>query len=104
YEQEFSALQKQGLLHRLDLAFSRDQPQKIYVQDRMKEQARELWAWLQAGAFLYVCGDARRMAKDVHQALIDIATSQGSLSPAAAADYINITLMRTEKRYLRDVY
>jgi sulfite reductase (NADPH) flavoprotein alpha-component len=104
YEQEFSALQKQGRLHRMDLAFSRDQPQKIYVQDRMKEQARELWAWLQAGAFLYVCGDARRMAKDVHQALIDIAAAQGGLPPEAAADYINVTLMRTEKRYLRDVY
>ena len=104
YEQEFSALQKQGQLHRLDLAFSRDQPEKIYVQQRMKEQARELWSWLQAGACLYVCGDARRMAKDVHQALIDIAAAQGGLSPEAAADYVNVTLMRTEKRYLRDVY
>ena len=70
----------------------------------MKEQARELWSWLQAGASLYVCGDARRMAKDVHQALIDIAAAQGGLSPEAAADYVNVTLMRTEKRYLRDVY
>src|SRR5688572_12269838 len=104
YEQEFLAFQRTGQLHRLDLAFSRDQAQKIYVQDRMKENAKELWAWLQNGAIFYVCGDAHRMAKDVHQALIDIAQQQGSLSAEAAADYVNVTLMKTEKRYLRDVY
>ena len=104
YEEEFAAFQKRGKLHRLDLAFSRDQAHKIYVQHRMKEQAKELWAWLQGGAYFYVCGDAHRMAKDVHQALIDIAREQGGMTPESAADYVNVTLMKTEKRYLRDVY
>ena len=104
YGDEFLASQKQGRLHRLDLAFSRDQAHKIYVQHRMQEQAKELWAWLQGGAYFYVCGDAHRMAKDVHQALIDIAREQGGLTPEAAAEYVNGTLMRTERRYLRDVY
>ena len=104
YGDELQAYQRQGKLHRLDLAFSRDQAHKIYVQHRMLEQARELWSWLQNGAYFYVCGDARHMAKDVHQALIEIAQKQGGLSPEAAADYVNVTLMKTEKRYLRDVY
>ena len=104
YEAEFTAWEKQGVLARLDTAFSRDQAQKIYVQNKMHEQAQELWAWLQGGAYFYVCGDAHRMAKDVHQALIDIAQQQGGLSPEAAAEYVNVTLMKTEKRYLRDVY
>jgi sulfite reductase (NADPH) flavoprotein alpha-component len=104
YESEFLAAEAKGRLHRLDLAFSRDQAEKIYVQHRMKENAKELWAWLQSGAYFYVCGDAHRMAKDVHQALIDIAQQQGGLSPEAASEYVNVTLMKTEKRYLRDVY
>jgi len=104
YGDELLAYQRQGKLHRLDLAFSRDQAHKIYVQHRMLEQARELWSWLQNGAYFYVCGDARHMAKDVHQALIEIAQKEGGLSPEAAADYVNVTLMKTEKRYLRDVY
>src|SRR5262245_17166879 len=104
YESDFLAFQAKGRLHRLDLAFSRDQAEKIYVQQRMKENAKELWAWLQNGAYFYVCGDAHRMAKDVHQALIDIAQQQGGLGAEAAADYVNVTLMKTEKRYLRDVY
>ncbi|HWH72118.1 MAG TPA: hypothetical protein VNT26_22335, partial [Candidatus Sulfotelmatobacter sp.] len=74
------------------------------VQHRMLEQSRELWSWLQEGACFYVCGDAKNMAKDVHQTLIAIAQKEGSLSPEAAADYVNVTLMKTEKRYLRDVY
>ncbi len=61
----------------------------------MLEQARELWVWLQNGAFFYVCGDAKHMAKDVHQTLIQIAQEQGSLSPEAAAEYVNVTLMKT---------
>jgi sulfite reductase (NADPH) flavoprotein alpha-component len=104
YGDEWLALQKQGKLHRLDVAFSRDQSFKIYVQHRMLENAKELWNWLQNGAYFYVCGDAKRMAKDVHQALITIAQKEGGLSPDAAADYVNTTLMKTEKRYLRDVY
>jgi sulfite reductase (NADPH) flavoprotein alpha-component len=70
----------------------------------MLEQARELWAWLQNGAYFYVCGDARHMAKGVHQALIDIAQSEGGLSPEAANEYVSVTLMKKEGRYLRDVY
>jgi sulfite reductase (NADPH) flavoprotein alpha-component len=104
YGNELLEYQRAGKVHRLDLAFSRDQSHKIYVQHRMLEQGKELWSWLQAGAYFYVCGDARHMAKDVHQALIDIAQKEGGLSPEAAADYVNVTLMKTEKRYLRDVY
>ena len=104
YGEEFLAWQNQGRLHRLDLAFSRDQANKIYVQHRMLENARELWSWLQGGAHFYVCGDAKRMAKDVHQALTDIAQEHGGLTAEAAADYVNVTLMKTERRYLRDVY
>jgi sulfite reductase (NADPH) flavoprotein alpha-component len=104
YGEEWLRYREKGRLHHLDLAFSRDQEHKIYVQHRMQERAKELWEWLQRGAYLYVCGDARRMAKDVHETLIGIAKEQGSLSPEAAADYVNVTLMKTEKRYLRDVY
>jgi sulfite reductase (NADPH) flavoprotein alpha-component len=104
YGAELLGYQHQGKLHRLDLAFSRDQSFKIYVQHRMREQGKELWSWLQNGAYFYVCGDARHMAKDVHQALIDIAQKEGGLSADAAADYVNVRLMKTEKRYLRDVY
>src|SRR5579859_1349021 len=104
YDQEWQAYQKQGKLHRIDLAFSRDQTHKIYVQHRMLEQSKDLWAWLQNGAYFYVCGDAKHMAKDVHKALIEIAQKEGGLSPEAAAEYVNVTLMRTERRYLRDVY
>jgi sulfite reductase (NADPH) flavoprotein alpha-component len=104
YGDDLLEFQRKGKLQRLDLAFSRDQAHKIYVQHRMLEQARELWAWLQSGAYFYVCGDAARMAKGVHSTLIEIAQKEGGLPPEAAADYVNVTLMRTERRYLRDVY
>lgn len=104
YEEEFHQFLQSGTLKRLDTAFSRDQPQKIYVQDRMREHGAELWKWLRDGAYFYVCGDARRMAKDVHQALIDIAMQHGQLSPDAAKEYVEVTLAKTEHRYLRDVY
>ena len=104
YGAEWKAYQQQGKLYRLDLAFSRDQSHKIYVQNRMLEQSKELWAWLQKGAYFYVCGDAKHMAKDVHRALIEIAQKEGGLSPDSADQYVNVTLMRTERRYLRDVY
>jgi sulfite reductase (NADPH) flavoprotein alpha-component len=104
YGAELLAYQQQGKLHRLDLAFSRDQSFKIYVQHRMREQGKELWSWLQNGAYFYVCGDARHMAKDVHQALIDIAQKEGGLSADAAAEYVGVRLMKMERRYLRDVY
>jgi sulfite reductase (NADPH) flavoprotein alpha-component len=104
YGEEWLHYREIGKLHHLDLAFSRDQEHKIYVQHRMRERAAELWAWLQQGAYLYVCGDARRMAKDVHETLIGISKEQGGLSPEAAANYVNVTLMKSEKRYLRDIY
>lgn len=104
YEEELRKHQRDGTLHRLDLAFSRDQAHKIYVQHRMMEQSREFWSWLQGGAYFYVCGDARRMAKDVHETLIQIAEREGTLSREKAEEYVNIRLMKTEKRYLRDVY
>ncbi len=91
-----------GTLSRLDTAWSRDQEKKIYVQDRMREGAAELWNWLQDGAHFYVCGDAMRMAKDVDTALRDIARSQGGLDEAQAKDWI-VALAR-QGRYLRDVY
>ncbi len=104
YGNELLSYEAAGVLNRLDLAFSRDQQERVYVQHRMREQGKELWSWLQNGAYLYVCGDAKRMARDVHQTLIDIAAEHGGLSPEAAAEYVNVTLMKTEKRYLRDVY
>ncbi len=104
YEKEFAAMLEKGTLTRLDVAFSRDQAEKIYVQNRMQENGAELWKWLKEGAYFYVCGDAKRMARDVHQKLIDIAQEHGGLSPEAAKEYIEVTLAKTEKRYLKDVY
>ncbi|MCZ4059466.1 sulfite reductase subunit alpha [Pantoea sp. LMR881] len=102
YRDELTAWQESGLLTRLDLAFSRDQEKKIYVQNRMLEQGAELYAWLQEGAYFYVCGDASRMAKDVDSALYEVVRQFGGLSSERAADYID--QLRKEKRYLRDVY
>jgi sulfite reductase (NADPH) flavoprotein alpha-component len=104
YEAEFAEMQRSGLLTRFDTAFSRDQAEKIYVQNRMHENAAEMWKWIQDGAYFYICGDAKRMAKDVHQMLITIAQEQGGLSPEAAKEYIEVTFAKTEKRYLKDVY
>jgi len=102
YRDELLAWQENGLLNRLDLAFSRDQAKKIYVQNRMMEQGAELYAWLQEGAYFYVCGDASRMAKDVDKALYEIIAQFGGLSAERAADYVD--QLKKEKRYLRDVY
>ena len=102
YQDEIEAMQTSGLLTRLDLAFSRDQAQKIYVQDRMLENAKELFAWLERGAYFFICGDAYRMAKDVDKALHKIIVEQGDLSADAAEDYIN--QLKKHKRYVRDVY
>ncbi len=102
YQEEWEALQRDGKLARVDLAFSRDQDYKIYVQDRMREQAAELWRWLQGGASFYVCGDARRMAKDVDAMLHRIAQEQGGMSEAEAAEYVKG--LKKAKRYQRDVY
>ena len=102
YQVEWQTHLKSGLLTKLDLAFSRDQAQKIYVQDRLKENAAEVFKWLQDGAHFYVCGDANRMAKDVQTALIDIISKQGKLSLEDAEEYL--TELRQAKRYQRDVY
>jgi sulfite reductase (NADPH) flavoprotein alpha-component len=102
YGDELLEMRKQGQLTRLDLAFSRDQERKIYVQDRMLEQGSELWAWLEEGAHFYVCGDAARMAKDVDAALKTVAVQYGGLSEEKASDYIR--QMASDKRYVRDVY
>jgi len=105
YQEEFEAYVNSGLLTKFHTAFSRDQGQKIYVQDRMRQNGAELWKWLkEEGAYFYVCGDAKRMAKDVHQTLIDIGVEFGGLSLEESGLYVNTTLMKTEKRYLRDVY
>jgi sulfite reductase (NADPH) flavoprotein alpha-component len=104
YEAQFTELQRKGILTKFDTAFSRDQAEKIYVQNRMYENAAELWKWLQEGAYFYVCGDAKRMAKDVHAMLITIAQEQGGLSPEKAKEYIEVQFAKTEKRYLKDVY
>ncbi|CAF0688950.1 diflavin oxidoreductase [Candidatus Methylacidithermus pantelleriae] len=104
YEEEFEEFQRKGVLTRLDTAFSRDQAHKIYVQHRMMEAGKELWDWLQNGAYFYVCGDASRMAKDVHETLIGIAQKYGGLSRTQAEEYVNVQLTKVEKRYRKDVY
>ncbi|MFF4500588.1 molybdopterin-dependent oxidoreductase [Streptomyces sp. NPDC001401] len=102
YEEELTAFLADGTLARLDTAFSRDQRAKVYVQDRMREHGPLLWSWLQDGAHFYVCGDASRMAKDVEQALKDIAAVHGGLDETGAAAYVK--QLASEKRYVRDVY
>jgi sulfite reductase (NADPH) flavoprotein alpha-component len=102
YQLEWQAAVKKGELHRIDLAFSRDQGQKVYVQQRLKEQGRDVYAWLEGGAHLYVCGDANRMAPDVHKALIELVETHGGKSPEDARAYVDS--LRDQGRYLRDVY
>ena len=102
YREELQAMQAEGVLTRLDLAFSRDQSEKIYVQNRMLQAAAELWNWLEAGAHFYVCGDAKRMAKDVDAALHQIVQTEGGRSADQAVDYV--AQLKKDKRYLRDVY
>jgi len=102
YQLEWQDYLKDGLLTQLDVAFSRDQPHKVYVQDRMREHSKSLFEWLENGAFFYVCGDAARMAHDVDQALHEIIASEGNLSEAAASEYVKA--LKNDKRYLRDVY
>lgn len=102
YQTEWQQYLKNGDLSRIDVAFSRDQAHKIYVQHRIKEQGQALWQWLQNGAHLYICGDAERMAKDVHQALIEVAVEVGGLNTEAAEAYFET--LRSDKRYQKDVY
>lgn len=102
YEEEWNDYVAKGQVARLDTAFSRDQILKVYVQDRMREQGAELWAWIKNGAYFYVCGDAKRMAKDVDVALHDVISQHGGMDMAAATEYVK--QMKKDKRYQRDVY
>ncbi len=102
YEDEIGAMSADGLLTRLDLAFSRDQSEKIYVQSRMHENGKALFSWLEEGAYFYVCGDATRMARDVDDMLHTLIGEHGGLSSDDAAAYV--ATLKREKRYLRDVY
>jgi sulfite reductase (NADPH) flavoprotein alpha-component len=102
YQLEWQDFLKDGVLTRLDVAFSRDQPEKVYVQDRMIQQAQELYQWLEQGAHFYVCGDANRMAHDVHEALISIVENQAAVTREAAEAYVED--LKKTKRYQRDVY
>jgi sulfite reductase (NADPH) flavoprotein alpha-component len=102
YQEQIEGWISKGFLTRLDLAFSRDQAEKIYVQDRMAENGREIWDWLQAGAYFYVCGDASRMAKDVDACLHSIIQKEGGMDAGAATLYVS--QLKSSKRYQRDVY
>ena len=102
YRDEIETWQASGLLTRLETAFSRDQAEKIYVQHRMLENGAELWSWLEDGGHVYICGDASRMAKDVHEALLAIAQEHGGLDSDEAAAYFK--RLASEHRYARDVY
>ena len=102
YQDEWQQYLADGKVTHLDLAWSRDQILKVYVQDRMREKAAELWSWINNGGYFYVCGDAKRMAKDVDVALHDVIAQQGGMSPEQAADYVK--QMKKDKRYQRDVY
>ncbi len=102
YQIEWQRWLKDGVLTRMDVAFSRDTDKKVYVQHRMLENSKELYQWLQAGACVYVCGDEKKMAHDVHSALGSILEQEGGMSPEEAAEYL--TLMQQQKRYQRDVY
>jgi len=102
YRDELEAMRASGLLTQLDVAFSRDQADKVYVQDRMREHGAQLWAWLEDGAHFYVCGDANRMARDVDAALKDVIATHGGMSEERALEYVS--RLTREKRYARDVY
>ena len=102
YAEEWKAWCEEGALTHLDLAWSRDQEERVYVQDKLLAQAKTVWEWLDKGAYFYVCGDAKRMAKDVDQALHQIAREQGGMDEPAAKDFVR--QLKKDKRYQRDVY
>jgi len=102
YQSEWQTWLKDGTLERMDVAFSRDGREKNYVQHRMKEKARDIFAWLEEGAHIYVCGDAANLAPDVHSTLIDIVVTEGRIGPDAAQDYVRS--LQSDHRYQRDVY
>jgi sulfite reductase (NADPH) flavoprotein alpha-component len=102
YQVEWLDYRQKGLLNRIDVAFSRDSDRKVYVQHRMLERSRELYRWIEEGAYVYVCGDAQRMAPDVHQALIQVVEKEGGHRRERAEEYVNELL--AARRYQRDVY
>ena len=102
YQVELQDYLKRGVLAKLDVAFSRDQAQKVYVQDKLLAKGAEVWNWLQQGAHFYICGDGSKMARDVHEALVQIAVNHGGLSADDAAEYFE--QLRESKRYQKDVY
>lgn len=102
YEPDFIAWHQNGLLDRLSLAWSRDRPEKIYVQDLLRQSAADVWQWLAGGAAIYVCGDKERMARDVEQALLEIIAAEGRLSPEGASQWLRQA--RKDNRYQKDVY
>jgi len=104
YKDEIESWIDEGHLWRFTTAWSRDQAEKIYVQHRLKEHGAEVWEWFERGAYFYICGDKQYMAKDVHRALIEIAIEHGGMSEDDATHFIEKTMMREQKRYLRDVY
>jgi sulfite reductase (NADPH) flavoprotein alpha-component len=104
YKDEIESWVDEGHMWRFTTAWSRDQEEKIYVQHRLKEHGAEVWEWFERGAYFYICGDKQYMAKDVHRALIEIAIEHGGMTEDDATHFIEKTMMREEKRYLRDVY
>lgn len=102
YQVEWQSYVKEGVLSRIDLAWSRDQKEKVYVQDKLREQGAELWRWINDGAHIYVCGDANRMAKDVEQTLLEVIAEYGAMDAEAADEFLSE--LRVERRYQRDVY
>ncbi len=104
YRDEMNKWNEEGVISRHDLAWSRQGSEKVYVQHLMKKNGEEIWKWIENGAYFYVCGDKQYMAKDVHSTLIGICSDYGGLSPDEAKEFVETGLMKTEKRYLRDVY
>lgn len=102
YQVEWQRYVKEGVLSRIDLAWSRDQKEKVYVQDKLRQQGAELWRWINDGAHIYVCGDANRMAKDVERALLEVIAEFGGMDIEAADEFLSE--LRIERRYQRDVY
>ena len=104
YRDEMEAWRESGLINRHDLAWSRAGPEKVYVQHLMEQHGEEIWNWIDDGAYFYVCGDKNYMARDVHSTLIGICSEYGGMSEEEAKEFVESGLMKTEKRYLRDVY
>ncbi|MCK2180340.1 NADPH-dependent assimilatory sulfite reductase flavoprotein subunit [Hafnia paralvei] len=102
YQVEWQRYVKEGILSRIDLAWSRDQNHKVYVQDKLREQGAEVWRWIEKGAHIYVCGDANRMAKDVEKALLELLAEHGGMDAEQADEFLSE--LRVERRYQRDVY